>query len=169
MAKKRQKTGPKNRSIRKRNKPEKAELLTRTKADALRVVLPGGIYLGNVLQNLPGCLSEIDGTIQYMNDIIKAMNPKDPMEQMLCEQLVLCHHRAAYLQGQAMRQKTLNCIRTMNELADRAMNAYRRSMLALQDYRAPRRPSQLIVAKQVNQAESQQVALVENENPKNEK
>jgi hypothetical protein len=146
-------------------KASQTALSTETNASTVKDPIPAGTYLTNILNPLIEEALENGVASKYMAELVEAMNPRDPLERMLVEQLVYCHHRAASLQAWAMRQTKPEHSQRLNELADKAMNTYRRSMLGLADYRAPRRQAQYIRAQQFNQAESQQVALVEKKNP----
>ena len=77
-----------------------------------------------------------DGFVEH---VFNGMKPQDPAEEMLVSQLVLAHTRAMHLADMAMNQRNIDQIRIINEFADKASNTYRRLMLALDEYRRPRK------------------------------
>ena|GEM_PF-2307198 len=94
---------------------------------------------------VPGCLSAIIGKPDVLCDagikkafdevIADAGAPTDPVERMMIEQLQLCHHRLAILQAEASAAKTLEGVKIYNAAATRLMSEFRKSALALRDYR----------------------------------
>ncbi|MBL4699424.1 MAG: hypothetical protein JKX70_11390 [Phycisphaerales bacterium] len=105
-----------------------------------------------------------DGFIEHVFD---GMNPKDPAEEMLVSQMVLAHTRAMHLADMAMSQTNLDQIRIINEYADKAANTYRRLMLALDEYRRPRRGGDTYT--QIQQANIANQQIVDNREISNEK
>lgn len=105
-----------------------------------------------------------DGFVEHVFD---GMNPKDPAEEMLVSQLVLAHTRAMHLADMAMSQSNLDQIRIINEYADKAANTYRRLMLALDEYRRPRRGGDSYT--QIQQANIANQQIVDNREVSNEK
>src|SRR5450432_232553 len=89
-------------------------------------------------------------------DLIRRMEPRDPVEEMLVAQMVWMHGRVVQLTRIASAQKNLEWSALMNEQADRAANLFRRQMLALAEYRRPRKRS-FTAIKQANIAGQQVV------------
>lgn len=105
-----------------------------------------------------------DGFVEH---VFNGMNPRDPAEEMLVSQLVLAHTRAMHLADMAMAQTKLDQIRIINEYADKAANTYRRLMLALDEYRRPRRGGDTYT--QIQQANIANQQIVDNREISNEK
>jgi hypothetical protein len=61
----------------------------------------------------------------------------DPVENILFEQVLLCHLSAAELQGQVGQAKGLEVVRAYAEMAARLMAECRKTALALKSYRTP--------------------------------
>ena len=104
------------------------------------------------------------GAAGLMAEIVDGVSPRDPLERMLVQQLVWCQQRIAHLSMKACSQSNPDRLRIVNELVDRAMNSYRRGMLALREYRAPYRPVNINAVSQLNQAEQQNILLAEKPN-----
>jgi hypothetical protein len=64
-----------------------------------------------------------------------AGNPSDPVEVMLLEQMAVCHFRALQLQGQAGQAQGLEAIELYNAAAVRLTAEFRKTALALKEYR----------------------------------
>jgi hypothetical protein len=82
----------------------------------------------------------VETGIEYVKDTVARMQPRDELERMLIEQSLWLHARIARLSVQAAISTGEKSVRTLNEAADRATNAFRRHMQALKDYRSARRP-----------------------------
>ena len=93
----------------------------------------GGFYLPSMIPNLPD--EWHDGCKELMQQILDRMAPKDPLERMMCEQMVWCHYRIAALSMRATRTRDFDRMCRVHELVERAMNTYRRGILALKEYR----------------------------------
>lgn len=90
--------------------------------------------------------------------------PKDPIEVMLIEQLTWGHHRLANLHVAATVAKISDQVSALTNASAKLMAEFRKSSLALREYRSPTIPKQVMVVKQQNVAAgNQQVALVEAE------
>lgn len=105
-----------------------------------------------------------DGFVEH---VFNEMNPRDPAEEMLVSQLVIAHTRAMHLADLAMSQTNLDQIRIINEYTDRAANTYRRLMLALDEYRRPRRGGDNYT--QIQQANIANQQIVDNREITNDK
>jgi hypothetical protein len=66
-----------------------------------------------------------------------AGNPKDPVERMMVEQLVICHHNLGRIWLRGSLAKSVEEARVYHAAAAHLMAEYRRSALALRTYRAP--------------------------------
>ena len=88
-----------------------------------------------------------------MGDAVAGINRSDPLEKMLVEQLVVCHARVMELARLSTKQRNLENALAIQEQSDKAMNAYRRGMLALKEYRTPSRSTPLVAVQQINQAQ----------------
>ncbi|NOG54735.1 MAG: hypothetical protein HND57_10480 [Planctomycetes bacterium] len=97
----------------------------------------------------------------FVEDMLRRMAPRDPLEEMLAVQALLAHARVLHLSTLANQQQTPDGIRVIHEYADRASNTYRRLMLALAEYRKPPRGGNSFTA--VKQANIAQQQLVMNE------
>src|SRR5262249_7438177 len=87
------------------------------------------------------------------------------MEEMLVMQALWTHARLARLTGLASQPHTPSDMSILNELCERAANTFRRQMLALSEYRNPRKGDSFIAVKQANLAQQQVVQNVENGKP----
>jgi hypothetical protein len=101
----------------------------------------------------------------YRDRVLAASGaPKDPIEEMFIEQLLWAHHRVASLHVGATLAKGIDQVSALTSASAKLMAEFRKSGLALREYRSPTVPQQLTVVKQQNVAAgNQQVALVEAE------
>ena len=103
----------------------------------------GGIVFGQAVQHRVGVfcpdVSLADAGCNIVEDMLDRMAPRDPLEEMLVVQAALAHARVLHLTEYANRQDRLEAVRVTNEYADKASNTFRRLMLALAEYRRPRR------------------------------
>jgi len=100
----------------------------------------------------------------YHDKILAESGPaRDPIERMLTEQLLWCHHRIGNLHAAAATAKEPDLVSALNAAAVKLMAEFRRSALALREYKSPATPRQITLVKQQNLAANQQVALVETE------
>jgi hypothetical protein len=99
----------------------------------------------------------------YRDRVLAASGaPKDPIEAMLIEQLLWAHHRLADLHVTATAAKETDQVSALTSAAARLMAEFRKSSLALREYRSPTMPKQVTLVKQQNVAAgNQQVAMVE--------
>ena len=108
-----------------------------------------------------------------MDVLERAKAAADPLEQMLVTQMLWTHARVMHLTAAANRQDGLKQIRTISEACDGASNTFRRLLLALTEYRNPRRNFTAIrqlnaAAQQVVQQQNNAPAESENQNEKRE-
>ena len=94
-----------------------------------------------------------------MENVVQAVAPRDPLERMLVEQLVLCHQRVLALSALSGSRSCLKVGLPANAHCDKAMNSYRRGLLALKEYRSRRGTTPTVTVQQVNQAEQQNVTV----------
>jgi len=93
----------------------------------------------------------------YHDNVLEAAGqPTDPIETMLIEQLLLAHHRIADLNVQAVSAATTEAAALYNAAAARLMAEFRKTSLALREYRTPVVPKQITVVKQQNVAAGDQ-------------
>lgn len=118
----------------------------------------GGYALGELLP-VPDELRTSTGTA-VMKEIVMAVDPRDPLERMLVEQMVWCHQRIRHLQRLSFRAGLIRLQLSAHEQCEKAMATYRRGMLALKEYRATQRGMPLVAIQQVNQADRREVAVV---------
>lgn len=91
----------------------------------------------------------------YAQDLIERFGPRDPVEEMMVSQMVVTHGRLLQLTSMAVNQTNLKWAQLMNDAADRASNTFRRLVLALADYRNPRRGNSFTAIGQQNVAGQQ--------------
>jgi hypothetical protein len=82
---------------------------------------------------------------------------RDPLEEMLLQQMVWTHSRAAWLTTQANKVDNIKQLRAFSDAADHASNTFRRLMLGLSEYRNPRREGGFTAIHQLNAAAQQVV------------
>jgi hypothetical protein len=92
---------------------------------------------------------------RYLADTLKRMKAADPVEEMLVTQMVWTHARLSRLTRISSQQST-KVLSAIAEACDSASNTYRRLMLALVEYRNPKRNAATITSvRQTNIAEQQ--------------
>lgn len=84
--------------------------------------------------------------------LLEEIAPKDPLERMLAEQLAWTHQRLRSLSLIANTARDHDLMYAANDQCDKAMNAYRRGMLALKEYRSRRSQAPQIAIQQVNES-----------------
>lgn len=93
-------------------------------------------------------------TLRFLSEIVEEMQPRDPLEKWLVQELAWCHQRVARLSILAFSHHgDWEQAGRIHEAVERAMGTYRRGMLALRQYRE-RKP---VNVTQVNQAEQQNI------------
>lgn len=92
---------------------------------------------------LKGSLVACDAILDAMT---KGVGAADPLEGMLIEQLAWCHQRVLNLSLLSVKATPLSHRLAGNEQCDKAMNAYRRGMLALAEYRAAKKRGHVAAA-----------------------
>jgi hypothetical protein len=108
--------------------------------------------------------SDLEGHQLYVQQLLKeAGNPKDPVERMLIEQLALAHHNIGRLSMRAADARTLEETRILEGAMARLISEFRKTSLALKEFREPTARRQFTLIKQQNLAHNQQVAYVDSE------
>ena len=99
----------------------------------------------------------------YRANVLEAAGqPTDPIEMMIIEQLLWAHHRIGILQTEAVCAKTVEAAILYNTAAARLMAEFRKSSLALREYRTPVVQKNITVVKQQNVAAGdQQIAYLD--------
>ena len=124
----------------------------------------GAAVLAAVTAKQFGGNVEMPGFKAYRDGIVAgAGQSTDPIETMLVEQLIWAHFRVADLQIQATIAGAADITNIYTTAAARLMAEFRRSAMALREYRSPFVPRQVTVVKQQNIAAGgdQQIAFVE--------
>jgi len=97
----------------------------------------------------------------YLGDLFQeAGSPTDPIERMLLEQIALAHHNIGRLQMESANAEMIASAKIYSDSAVRLMGEFRRTVLALKQYRATTPGQNLTLVQQQNVAENQQVAYV---------
>jgi hypothetical protein len=119
------------------------------------------------------CAKTLKGTVRptgyllFREEFLRASgSPTDPVEVMMLEQLMWAHHRLGDLQAQASDANTPELIEVLNVAVTRVMGEFRRTSLALKEFRTPVVPKQITLVKQQNVAGTQQVAFVDGGQPR---
>ncbi|MFQ5463780.1 MAG: hypothetical protein ACE5E5_14280 [Phycisphaerae bacterium] len=87
-----------------------------------------------------------------MKELLAAMAPRDPLERMLVAQLAYTHERIGRLSRIAVATSPMEDAQVAHECCERAMNTYRKGMVALKEYRSKPRETPLVAVQQVNNA-----------------
>lgn len=121
-----------------------------------KYILPGAVYKQQLVEAVK-CEDIQNTAYLHTEEFLNAMQPRDPLEEMLIVQALWTHGRLAQLHRLATAPQTLDGGRTLHEAIDRAANTFRRQMLALAEYRNPRRGDSitLVKAEQANLAHQQ--------------
>jgi len=85
---------------------------------------------------------------------LKRLGPRDPLEQVLAEQILWMHATMAYLSHYAAVQPRGRWMKLFHAARDRLGNTCRKHIVALQEYRRPRRRS-FTAVRQANIAQQQ--------------
>lgn len=121
---------------------------------AVLTAVSGAMFRGAV--NAGGFKAHLD------NVLAASGKPTDPNEIMLAQQLLWAHHHVGNLISKAAQATTLQEVEVYNQALARIMAEFRRSTLALRDYRSGPSPKQITLVKQQNVATgNQNVAMVD--------
>lgn len=131
-------------------------------ADALRQTATASA-LATCLGKTYGQIVGSNGFRAYVDDALAAAgSPSDPIERMLVEQLLMAHHRIGELHAQSACADRPEEAALYNAAAARLLNEFRKTSLALREYRTPVVSRSLTVVNQQNVAAgSQQIAYVD--------
>lgn len=122
----------------------------------------GGAYLSAIASTVIRDAGSPESFIAFLEDLLSdAGNPEDPIERMLIEQISLAYHQLGALYVLSSSAATVDERETYYKAAARLLGEFRRSVLALKDYRAPAPQKNLTLVKQQNVAHSQQIAYVQ--------
>lgn len=147
------------------NQPETAsEPLTASQSEAEVVKqTSASAALATCLSKTLGKVISSDGFKAYHDDILTACGrPKDPIEKMMVEQLLLAHHRIGDLHAQSACANDAEVVAVFNVAALRLMAEFRKTSLALREYRTPVAAPNVTVVRQQNVAAGdQQIAYVD--------
>ncbi len=122
----------------------------------------GGMVYGQQVEGLLGEQFGADTAVPHVEDLLKRLKPRDPLEEMLVIQALWTHARLAKLSELAIMQTEIKQVQVVHDACDKAANTYRRHMLALADYRRPSRPGVFMPVSQLNAAGQQVVQNAEN-------
>jgi len=95
--------------------------------------------------------------IEYVEQYIAEMQPRNPAERMLAVQMLWQHARISRLVYLMAAESRCDVLKEMNAAIDAAMSVYRKQALTWQELRTPR-PVQIIRGHQVNMADKQLIA-----------
>jgi len=138
--------------------PEQVE---QAHADNLKQ-MSSGAHLYTSTSGSLGHQTPPNGYLRYMHNTIReAGAPRDPVERMLIEQITLAHHNIGRLHSSAAAAKTIDEAKVYNAAAAKLLGEFRRTALALKQYREPTPARQYTMVRQQNIAAQQQVALVD--------
>ena len=126
--------------------------------------------LATCLSKTFGKVVESNGFRAYHDDILTASGkPSDPIEVMLIEQLLLAHHRIGDLHAHSACSESAEEAVLYNGAALRLMAEFRKTSLALREYRTPVATPNVTVVRQQNVAKGdQQIAYVDDKGQKKE-
>ena len=79
------------------------------------------------------------GAAAHLGDIAAQLKARDPVEEMLIQQMVLTHARVVRLSAQSLNEQNESWRELLSGEYERAANLFRRQMLAFHEYRQPTR------------------------------
>ncbi|MCC6679208.1 MAG: hypothetical protein IT436_18940 [Phycisphaerales bacterium] len=154
--------------------PKKAELIVMTKVDKDGTVKrvrtkqqPSDftrLHHGVLLDALPyteqlravGMDQGADDALDYIDDYLAEVQPRNPVERMLAVQMLWLHKRLGQLATQTAKITRADHLRGLYAASDAGLASFRKHALAFQQLREPR-PVQFIKAGQANFADKQVV------------
>ena len=102
----------------------------------------GAAYLCGTLEAAFGGRIGADAFQAYRDQLlVDCGSPKDPLVQMMIEQMAMAHHNAGRLFAISAQSKSWGENTALVATAARLMGEYRRSMLALEEYRRKATPA----------------------------
>lgn len=111
-----------------------------------------GLGEGEFLAALSGVLPEF----------VEAMKPRDALEKLALEQLMVQHARVLALSRQASTNSNLDIVKVLNEACDGASSSFRRLMTSFRDHRRPKDFGASFTIGQANVAQKQVIQTVQN-------
>lgn len=112
-----------------------------------------GLSLGAASQKLATAGAEI------LERTIRTMKPRDQLERMVIEQLVWTHMRIQRLTQKSSTMGKPELAMAFDDQINKAMNTYRRTLMALRDYRRGPDQRPLVAIQQVNESGSGDVVI----------
>lgn len=126
----------------------------------------GPAVLATILGKTWGKVAGSNGFQRYHDDILSAAGAPDcPIETMMIEQLLLAHHRLGDLLAESACADNPEVAALFNNSAVRLMAEFRKTTLALQEFRTPKPlPNVTHVGQQNIAAGNQQIAYLDRNN-----
>ncbi len=94
-----------------------------------------------------------------IDQVLEGVGVRDPLERMLIEQLTWTYQRVQGLSLLAAEALDPALRLSANQQCDKTMNAYRRGMLALKEYRGAKQRTPYVAIQQVNESEPGNVVV----------
>jgi len=150
--------------------PGEQTTVSQREAEAIKQT-SGAAVLATCLGKTFGKLIGSNGFKAYVEATLEtAGNPKDPIERMMLEQLLIAHHRIGDLQAEAACAKNPEVAALYQVAAARLMNEFRKTSLAVREYRTPVTSPKVTLVKQQNiAAGDQQIAYVDDKSGGNQR
>ncbi len=104
---------------------------------------------------------------QYVAEALDRMAVRDPLEEQLVALAAVTYARALKLADMAGQQTGIEQLQATSELADAAANTHRRLMLALAEYRNPKKAPTFVRGRQVNVAADGGQQVIQQRNHRN--
>lgn len=95
-------------------------------------------------------------------DFVEAMKPRDALEKLALEQLMVQHARVLALSRQASVSTDLDIVKVLNAACDGASSSFRRLMTSFRDHRRPKDFGASFTIGQANVAQQQVIQTVQN-------
>jgi len=152
------------------NAPGKQTTASQHQAEAIKQTSAAAV-LATCLGKTYGKVIGSNGFKAYVEANLEAAgNPKDPIERMMIEQLLIAHHRIGELHAEAACAENPEVATLYQVTAARLMNEFRKTSLALREYRTPVTSPKVTLVRQQNVASgNQQVAYVNGRDETEEK
>lgn len=104
----------------------------------------------------------VEGFLAYQDQLMESLgNPKDPLLRLLIQQMLWAHFAAGFLHVQSAAAETPETANCLSSAASRLTAEYRRSLLAIRDYRSAPVPAQVFVNQQNVATGDQQIAYID--------
>jgi len=128
-----------------------AHAILQAEADQLAKVAPG-TFLYGILEGYFNSALDKFSYVAFMQNLVKQMEPANPLEAMLVEQIALSHHALGRAHVRAANANNPEAAKVFYAAAGKLQAEFRHSLLALKTYRATSRPSPRPLADQVQNA-----------------